>query len=296
MTGRRAILEVLVDDAGISPALTGLCAGYELGEWRRSALAKTMFYSLPEFALSPSEAADFTSGTGVEMLSRAVKNIYLTDRYHRRGEFGELLLHVVLREVFHTEIAISKIFFKDSHNDTVKGFDAVHVIADPSGKLELWLGEVKFYDNLARAIRDVVAELHAHVDSDYLRSEFAAIGGKIDSSWAHAEEMRQLIANEVSLDEIFDNLTIPVLLTYDSRVVADRVLELSKDLNVPPSATAEAYRTAFEDEIRAGWSRFTGAGLPQRVRIRLILVPLHEKRTLLSDLHERLKAWQQATA
>ncbi|WP_333769810.1 HamA C-terminal domain-containing protein [Streptomyces sp. IBSBF 2435] len=255
-----------------------------------------MFTRLPEFALSQSEAADFDSETGVEMLSRAVKNIYLTDKYHRRGEFGELLLHVVLREVFGTEIAISKIFFKDSHNDTVKGFDAVHVVVNPQGNLELWLGEVKFYDNLARAIRDVVSELHAHVDSDYLRSEFAAIGGKIDPSWVHADEMKQLIANEVSLDEVFDNLTIPVLLTYDSRVVAERVRELSRDLNESPSSTAEAYRKAFEAEIRAGWERFATAGLPRRVRIRLILVPLHEKKTLLSDLHERLRAWQQATA
>ncbi|WP_143172590.1 Hachiman antiphage defense system protein HamA [Actinacidiphila paucisporea] len=196
MTRPRALLEVLVDDAGTNPALSGLCAGYELGEWRRRALANQMFTRLPEFALSQSEAADFDSETGVEMLSRAVKNIYLTDKYHRRGEFGELLLHVVLREIFGTEIAISKIFFKDSHNDTV----------------------------------------------------------------------------------------------------AERVRELSRDLNESPSSTAAAYRKAFEAEIRAGWERFAAAGLPRRVRIRLILVPLHEKKTLLSDLHERLRAWQQATA
>ena len=34
--------------------------------------------------------------------------------------------------------AISKVFFKDSPNDTVKGFDAVHVVESLDG-LELWL-------------------------------------------------------------------------------------------------------------------------------------------------------------
>src|SRR3712207_6996007 len=59
-----------------------------------------------------------------------------SEKYSKRGEFGELLLHSVIRDVFHSEPAISKIFFKDSANDTVKGFDAVHVV-EVEGSLEL---------------------------------------------------------------------------------------------------------------------------------------------------------------
>ncbi|MEN3029932.1 Hachiman antiphage defense system protein HamA [Chromobacterium amazonense] len=48
---------------------------------------------------------------------------------------------VELRQPAASWIAISKIYFKDAVNNTVKGFDAVHVLATQNG-LELWLGEV----------------------------------------------------------------------------------------------------------------------------------------------------------
>jgi len=64
----------------------------------------------------------------------------MSDKYKKRGEIGELLLHVICREVFKTYPAITKYFYKDSANNTVKGFDAVHVVVGGDG-LELWLGE-----------------------------------------------------------------------------------------------------------------------------------------------------------
>ncbi|WP_329291378.1 DUF1837 domain-containing protein [Streptomyces pseudovenezuelae] len=293
---RKAFLEVIVDDTSITPALSGLCAGYELGEWRSKQLSRRLFDDVVDFALSYSERAEITTETAMEMVTRAVKKVYSTDKYHRRGEFGELLLHVALREVFNTQVAVSKIYFKDASNDTVKGFDAVHVVETADDKLELWLGEVKFYNKLAPAIRDVVQELHDHVDADYLRSEFLAIEGKIDPSWKHSQTLQQMIHQNVSLDDVFDNITIPVMLTYDSRVVNERVVELAANPTASPNDTLEAYREKFEAEVRDGWDRFVAAGLPARVRIRLILVPLHIKSVLIAALHERLKSWQQATA
>ncbi|MFF3402161.1 DUF1837 domain-containing protein [Streptomyces sp. NPDC002659] len=296
MTPRKAFLEVIVDDASITPALSGICAGYELGEWRSKQLSRRLFEDVVDFALSHSEREEIATDTAMEMVSRAVKKVYSTDKYHRRGEFGELLLHVALREVFSTQVAVSKIYFKDASNDTVKGFDAVHVVETVDDKLELWLGEVKFYKELAPAIRDVVQELHDHVNADYLRSEFLAIEGKVDPSWKHSQTLQQMIHQNVSLDDVFDNITIPVLLTYDSRVVDNRVAELKSNPSASPSDTMAAYRASFEAEVRNGWDRFVAAGLPERVRIRLILVPLHIKSVLIAALHERLKSWQQATA
>jgi hypothetical protein len=230
------------------------------------------------------------------MMGRAVRKVYSTDKYRSRGEFGELLLHMILREVFKTQVAVSKIYFKDASNDTVKGFDAVHVVETPADTLELWLGEVKFYSKLAPAIRDVVAELHAHVAADYLRSEFLAIESKVDRGWKHATTFQQMIHENVSLDQIFDNITVPVLLTYESSVVDERVKELASQPNASPSLTTAEYKARFEAEIRQGWGSFVAAGLPQRVNIRLILVPLHVKEVLVEVLNEKLKQMQQATA
>lgn len=295
MGSQQPFLEVIVDDTTITPALSGLCAGYELGEWRAKQLARRLFKDIVDFALSHSERKDFSSDTGMEMIGQAVRKIYTSDKYKSRGEFGELLLHVVLREAFRTQVAVSKIFFKDASNDTVKGFDAVHIVEEGDG-LELWLGEVKFYNDLARAIRDVRQELYDHLDADYLRREFMAIESKIDKTWKHAPALERMLHEDVSLDEIFDNITVPVLLTYDSSVVDDRVTQLKGNPHQSPSETVEQYRAAFEAEVRKGWDKFVAAGLPPRVRIRLILVPLHIKAVLISALHERLVSWQQATA
>lgn len=283
-----------MDDASIDPPLSGICAGFESGQWRTRQLAKRLFDDVIDFALSHSERQEFNSDTGMLMVGRAMRKIYTSDKYARRGEFGELLLHMTLREVFKTETALSKIYFKDGGNETVKGFDAVHIVDNGTG-LELWLGEVKFYNRLSGAIRDVVTELHDHIDSDYLRGEFLAVEGKIDRSWKHAPKLLSMIHEDVSLDEIFENITIPVLLTYDSAVVAARVAELSSDPD-GSRENKEAYRVAFEEEVRKGWDSFVAAGLPRKVRIRLILVPLHLKKALVDALHERLKLWQEATA
>jgi hypothetical protein len=93
----------------------------------------------------------------------------MSDKYKRRGEIGELLLPVLCREVFKTYPAITKYFCKDSSKNTLKGFDAVHVVVTEAG-LELWLGESKFYENIGQAISDAVQDLKSHTKRDYMRA------------------------------------------------------------------------------------------------------------------------------
>lgn len=139
-----AFFNVHCQQMQLDPKLHGVCAGYESGKWRAEQLSRYLMEWLPEFCLSYSEHESIKGTNAVSQLRAAAKTVYDTDKYDRRGEFGELLLHALLRETMKTEPAISKIFFKDSVNNTVKGFDAIHVVDTPSG-LELWLGEVKFY-------------------------------------------------------------------------------------------------------------------------------------------------------
>ncbi|KIG05322.1 hypothetical protein BurMR1_3635 [Burkholderia sp. MR1] len=167
--------KIVVNDLARTPRLTGICAGYELGAWRADQLSKLLFQSLPDFCLRYSEYHSIDAGNAAERLGEAARKIYQTDAYRNRGEFGELILHVALKKVFATLPAISKIYFKDSSNHAVKGFDAVHVVPTQAG-LELWLGEVKFYQNIGKAITDVCLELDAHFEREYLRDEFLLIG------------------------------------------------------------------------------------------------------------------------
>jgi hypothetical protein len=152
-------------------------------------------------------------------IAKAVQAVYTSKKKDNRGEIGEILLHAIICQVFKTIPAISKIRFKDSPNDTVKGFDAVHVVSNGED-LELWLGEVKFYKDIKPAIRDVVAELKVHTETNYLRAEFLAITNKIEDTWTHAEKLKLLLNRNTSLDKIFSALCIPVMLTYESPVIA----------------------------------------------------------------------------
>lgn len=272
-------LEVRVKLLDISPALIGLCVGYEAKRWRAKELVDHAMEWLPEFALSYDERRSFGPSTAVRLMRAAARAIYNSEKFKNRGEFGELLLHIAIRQVFRTVPAISKIYYKDSANDTVKGFDAVHVVVDETA-LELWIGESKLYSDISKAIADVVEELQLHAQSGYLRREFAAIVNKIDPRWPHAARLKQLLDPNTSLDKVFDAACVPVLLTYDSSTVNAH------------ERVAEEYIEAFTHEVKQHHATFSEKQLP-KLRIYLFLMPLKSKADLISKLDESLKTWQQ---
>lgn len=274
----KAFFELVVHDVACKPGITGASAGYELGQFRNEGLAEYLFEWLPEFALKYSELEEFNSGTAMRLVKQAAKTVYTTEKYQRRGEFGELMLHALLREVFDSQPAISKIYYKSAANDPVKGFDAVHIVESGS-ELELWLGEVKFYKDVDLALSDIAKEIVQHTERDYLRNEFILIGTKLDSRWKHSETVRELINHRKSLDEVFTRLCIPALITYESACVAGH------------QKVTDDFKKLLESELRAIVQKFGKAKLPD-LRIHLFLVPLHEKEALVKLLHAKLEGMQ----
>ena len=274
-----AFLNIRIHDLKTTPSLSGLCVGYEKEAWRTPQLVDHMMEWMPEFALKYSELDGITAATSVPLLRQAAKTVYKSEKFKNRGEFGELLLHIAVRQVFRSLPAISKLYYKSARNDTVKGFDAVHVVG-PVEDLELWLGEAKLYDNIARAIRDVAEELKKHTDSDYLRDEFMLIKGKIDPKLPHAAALKVLLDHNRSLDAVFKRVAIPVLLTYDSDCVAAH------------KECGAAYEKMFAEEIEKNYKTFAASALPKEVRIHLFLLPLKSKKELIAALDAKLKTWQ----
>lgn len=258
----------------------GLCVGYELNEWRYQDFVRHAMEWLPEFCLAWNELQEVAPGDMVRLVTKAAHSVYSTDKFKNRGEFGELFLHMAVRQVCGSIPAISKIYYKSARNDTVKGFDAVHVIESSDG-LELWLGESKFYQDISSAIRDVVEELKDHTQIDYLKDEFVLIGNKIDPNFEHADELKKLLSPNTSLDEVFVRMRIPVLLTYNSKCVQAN------------TACDDTYCEAFEAEIQKHAAVFASKGLPDNISIHLFLLPLQNKSELVKKLDERLKAWQE---
>lgn len=261
------------------PNLHGICAGFENRMWRKDQLVDYLFEYLPEFALTHTEFLNFNGENAVAKIRQVVASIYQSEKFKSRGEFGELLLHAIVRETYNSIPAISKIYYKDGPNETVKGFDAVHVVATEDS-LELWLGEVKFYKSIAGAIHDVVEELKQHIEVRYIKNEFMAIANKIDNSWPHAEKLKSLLNPHTSLDDVFSNTCIPVLLTYDSAILANHTQK------------CDEYITEISEEfikLHENFSEKLGA-FP--LTIHLFLLPLNTKEELTKSLENKLKIWQ----
>lgn len=265
-----------------------LCAGFERGKWRNDQLADHVMEWLPEFALNYSELNEIGHHNALRMTKKAANIVYQTEKYGKRGEFGEILLHIAIRQVYKTLPAVSKIYYKSAVNETVKGFDAVHVVRTDDG-LELWIGETKFYKNIAKAIYDVSKEIVDHLETDYLKSEFILIKNKIDPSWPEAEALKELLHENTSLDKVFQQICIPVLLTYDSTVVQNSTIGDQEYLDNIRDEVLNAYSN-MRKKLNAEYEERFAQTFPFTVHV--ILVPLEEKKALISALNVRLKALQ----
>lgn len=270
---------VRVHDIAAKPSVSGLCVGYESGSWRVQDFASHIMEWLPEFCLTHTEIEGIHSGNMISLIRSAAKKVYKSGKFENRGEFGEIFLHAAIRQVFGSLPAISKIFYKTTSNDTVKGFDAVHVVSAPDG-LELWLGEAKFYSDIKRAIKDVVDELKIHTQIDYLRDEFLMITGKIDPQWPHSQALKKMISPNTSLDDVFKRACIPVLLTYNSPCIENH------------SECSLKYVEEFQNEVSEHYKTFCNQPLPMNVIIHLFLFPIHNKKELVSALDKKLKGLQ----
>lgn len=256
----------------------GLNVGYEEGAWRYEAFSEYLMEWIPEFALCASDYKKIKGKSARFFLRRAAQRVYQTKKTSNRGEIGEILLHTLIRELYHSIPAISKIYFKTSPNDTVKGFDAVHVVSC-EGNFELWLGEVKFYTDIRSAIHDVLEELEKHTQTDYLRNEFVLIEDKIDDSWKDAETFHQLLSQRKSLDEIFTNLRFPVLLTYESQTVKNT------------STITEAFTKLLVSELQKHHLDFTNTlnrSCSRKLSVHLFLLPLADKAKLIEAFDKKL--------
>ncbi|GHU56504.1 hypothetical protein FACS189411_07270 [Bacteroidia bacterium] len=274
-----SFFNVIVHKNDELPDLHGICAGFDNREWRKERLVDYLFEYLPEFALTYTEFNNLNGTNAIQTIKQAAANIYQTEKFKSRGEFGELLLHAIIRETYNTIPAISKIFYKDGPNDIVKGFDAVHVV-DTNDSLELWLGEVKFYNDISNAIRDVVDELKQHINVRYVRNEFVAITNKIDNSWSHAEKLKTLLHPNTSLDDVFSATSIPVLLTYDSAVLTKY------------SQKSQEYIDEISNEFLTLHRNFCTKLGDFPLTIHLFLLPLNTKAELMKLLESKLKTWQ----
>lgn len=298
------IIKLQINDAD----LHGYLVGFDLNdngelEYRLEPLVKVLINLIPEFALGIKEDDSIDAGSMVETLRECacaiykidefdkIHNLYIKEnkeledleinnKYLRRGEFGELILHYILKNFHQTIPLISKIYFKDSRGSTVHGFDAVHIQENTK---TLWVGESKLYKNGKNGVKELINDLKAHINSDYLNDEFTLISNKLDSSNSDLtgkQHWIDLLSNSTKLKDKLDNMKIALLCTYESenfiKYFDEKLEEFKKDYN------KEIY------ELKEYFDFNNNHNLKSHIQVILLLFPIKSKKDLVTKLHKKL--------
>ena len=260
---------------------------------------------IPDFAFGHHEGTSVETTRLTEQLCEAAKSIYkikefeetrqiyekggeIDDndeqkKYLKRGEFGELVLHLLLRDFHNTVPLLSKIYFKDAYGSTVHGFDAVHI--QPQTKT-LWLGESKLYIDGKKGIKALIQDIKEHFKKDYLDDEFAIISKKIKPYEDIPEKNHwlDLMDKHTKLSDLLNSITIPLVCTYTS----DNFTKYEDE-------TLQEFIEEYEKEVREFKKYFDQNNdhpLKTNLNIILLLFPVRCKNELVRKMHKKLHRLQ----
>lgn len=305
--GAKKIITQHISDVDFCTYFVGFdldsATGTKKYRWR--SLVNLLQKVIPEFAFGLHEGANVPQEEMTSKLCEAAKALYKIDafasvgeicdqngtipddhpekKYLSRGEFGELVLHLLLRSFHNTVPLLSKVYFKDSNGATVHGFDAVHV--QPDEKM-LWLGESKLYTDGSKGLAALVQDLKEHIQDDYLRAEFSLISKKLKlfNNIPERERWLGLMHKSTTLSEVLDSVTIPVLCTYTSENFSRFDDEKARD-----------FIDAYEGEVRKlkeDFEKRNDHPLKTNLNVILMLFPVPSKDVLVSKMHSKLKLLQ----
>lgn len=271
--------DLVLDERISDSTLRAYHVGFDQNKFRLLPLVETIRSVIPEYALGYHQGINIPLTEIVARLQDAAKTVYTTDKYKRRGEFGELILHLLLRDFCNSIPLISTIFFRDAPNIPAHGFDGVHVTINGNEK-KLWLGESKLYKSGTDGVTDLVGDIVKHFNADYLRQQFNLITRKLPTNAPEIEYWRTLMHKNQKLDVIFSSIVIPMVCTYNS------------SLFVSHNDETQQYIDDFKKECEALHDEFNRKKPASNLEIVLLLLPVPDKDELNKELDARLKAMQ----
>lgn len=272
--------ELVIEERISSAELRGYHIGFDQKQFRLEPLVDIIRSVIPEYALGFHEGKSVPLSKMIERAKDAAKTIFSTDKYKSRGEFGELILHLLLREFHGTIPLVSTIYFRDAVNVPAHGFDGVHVI-DNKNEKKLFLGESKLYKSGPAGIADLLKDMETHLNNDYLRQQFNLVSRKIPNDAQNIRHWRTLLHKNQTLDEIFKSIVIPMVCTYNS------------DLFINHCDNTSDYFKDFEEECKSLFEKFNKGRTVSNVEFLLLLLPIPCKDTLNDQLFKRVKAMQE---
>lgn len=264
-------------------------------------LANSIMNTIPEYVFAQYENPDIPQTDAVEKLREAAHSIYKIKDFdvmrrwyldhdkkakseidsmpaNQRGEFGELLLHLLLRDFKGTIPLVSKVYFKDAAGVPAHGFDAVHI--SPNEKI-LWLGESKFYTDGRAGIKELLKDLTNHFTHSFLDEQFVIIKKNLENnSIPQRNEWIKTLNDCTKLRDIISMINIPLLCTYPHDIYR-RFADLA-------GAEAISYHEANVRELKECFDKNNKHPLKNQLNVILLLFPVRNKQELVTMLHEKL--------
>lgn len=317
--------------------------GFDFGDYRYDHLVSLILDKIVEFSfgfhqgISPGNS---DPAHNRRLLIEASKSIYkifedakkkyvdedseydddIEDKYLKRGEFGEIILHLFLRDFIQTVPLISKIYFKDSDGMTVHGFDAVHIgkKVGSGNKTDrtLYLGESKLYKDGNKGVTALIKDIEDHFKQDFLKREFILIGKKANSFTGLDEyedknteaeykdflkekdhwfsELDKLQTGEGKLQDLFSSVTIPLLCTYTSKVFEDNTDEDTDKFKNEYENEIRLLKEVFDKKLESLKAKYKNSSEPisTDLNVVLMLFPVPSKKELVKRLHTQLHSQQ----
>lgn len=295
-----------INEAGLSTFLVG----FDLNDngnsqYRLKPLIQKLCDVIQEFAFGFHEGDSTDNTLTYSKLIEAAQSIYkidafqkvkdlyendgsiadeVEDKFLRRGEFGELILHLLLRDFHNTIPLLSKVYFKDSLGHAVHGFDAVHI--EPTTKT-LWLGESKLYTSGKAGLKALITDIEEHFKSDYLTSEFMLISKKLTQidNIPDKDYWLDLISKSKKLIDQLNTINIPLLCTYHCDLFTTHTDENNQIFIDEYIKEMRLLKKYFDDN--------NNHPLKTKLNIILILFPVQNKVELVKGLHNKLSLIQQ---
>ncbi|KGL39971.1 hypothetical protein BMT55_16645 [Listeria newyorkensis] len=266
-----------------------------------------IFDEIPNFALGKAKAQEISQNSPRKAVKQGMKLLYKVkevqeasieylgsekakdpeDKYLKRGEFGELILYYLLDKKLDKPQLISKIYFKDSYNSVVHGFDAVHFDRATN---QLWLGESKFYKSKQSALTALSKDLSDHFNVEFFNQEFTIINNRFADLNIQNDHIKSLMDEGTRFLSRLVNINACFFALFDSSVLESFSYEEGTD--EPTEAFLDRLEILVKDARENFNNKIESFQNKENLKIHLFLFPVQSKYDLVKKLHEKLKKEQ----
>ena len=274
--------------------LLSVINGFEEGKWRKNEFHKFVMNNIAQTGLSAEDRDNLYSESPYTTITESIKNLRLVDKDNGKGsEIAEIVLYGIMRYHYNALPVVPKIFYKQNPKDNAKGADSVHIVLDGEGDFTLWLGEAKFYNDIAdERLYEPINSIFDTISTDKIKKENSIITSIKDLEYVITDpivrkNVQTVLRRDTPIDEIRKRLHVPILLLHEcektnsATELTDEYLDEIKNYHLN-----RAIRFFTSQNNRQSKEKIYGY---EKIQFHLILFPVPRKDEIVNWFIERAK-------